>query len=834
MKPRVTVALLAAALARTALAQCTPAWDDRFNYAALDGQVLASAVFDDGTGPALYIGGTFRNYLGAPLASIAKWDGQTFQSVGGGLSNTVYALTVWDADGPGPNPPALYAGGGFTSAANGTIPTSRIARWNGQTWSALPDAFSGSATVRALCAHNDGTGEKLIVGGSFVSIGAATGNLAAFDGHTWWGVNLGVSDTDNSASVQALTSLNEPAGPALYVGGDFSHAGGVPARALARLRNGQWTALGSGVTYTNFSGVTPVVQTLTAANLATTGGPCIVAGGVFDHAGGLAVAGIAKWSGTSWARLQYTGATNTSWGNVRMVGVADLGSGPALYASNYNGLERWNGTTWDLIGAGAFRAYTMAVDTQSAQRKLYIAGEFLRAGDAAAPGIAVYDGTTIAGIGATGAGLNGPVKAFTVGDLGQGRRLYAVGDFTHGSGLHLNHSAVWSGTGWAALGNGLPDLDDNGDSTSDFRGVAIHDDGTGPHLYAAEFDRGLFRLDGDAWQRLGTLDDFTQGVVTFDPDSAGPLPESIYVIGTIGIGPNFTPIARWTGSAWESAFTTNFTGIPAATAAHVFDRDGSGPQPAALYLAGKFNIGGVYSTIVKWDGQTWTSQAVPFSISSQPAYAFAIHDDGSGPNLYAAGSFSASTLMRLSGDDWEPYGNVARPYFDTTGTTNPPVRALVSVNLGQGPEFLMAGSFNSGMGALVVHRDGIWATFAYNLDNPAMLGSQGTTSAAAVFDDGTTSALFVSGRFGGTLLPGGERGPASLNIARLSLCTPGCTADFNADGDFGTDQDIEAFFACLAGHCCPRCGPADFNNDGDTGTDQDIEAFFRVLAGGVC
>ena len=69
------------------------------------------------------------------------------------------------------------------------------------------------------------------------------------------------------------------------------------------------------------------------------------------------------------------------------------------------------------------------------------------------------------------------------------------------------------------------------------------------------------------------------------------------------------------------------------------------------------------------------------------------------------------------------------------------------------------------------------------------------------------------------------------------LCCPTCgSADFNLDGDFGTDQDIEAFFACLSGLCCATCDPggSDFNRDGDFGTDQDIEAFFRVLAGGTC
>jgi hypothetical protein len=67
--------------------------------------------------------------------------------------------------------------------------------------------------------------------------------------------------------------------------------------------------------------------------------------------------------------------------------------------------------------------------------------------------------------------------------------------------------------------------------------------------------------------------------------------------------------------------------------------------------------------------------------------------------------------------------------------------------------------------------------------------------------------------------------------ACLQLC---CNQDFNNDGDIGTDADIEAFFACLGGDCCPTCGTSDFNCDGDFGTDADIESFFSVLAGGPC
>jgi hypothetical protein len=84
-----------------------------------------------------------------------------------------------------------------------------------------------------------------------------------------------------------------------------------------------------------------------------------------------------------------------------------------------------------------------------------------------------------------------------------------------------------------------------------------------------------------------------------------------------------------------------------------------------------------------------------------------------------------------------------------------------------------------------------------------------------------------------------EEGETRGYVATLGSTPPpvGCgSSDFNGDGDFGTDQDIEAFFACLVGFCCPTCwqGGADFNGDGDFGTDQDIEAFFRVLAGMPC
>jgi hypothetical protein len=95
---------------------------------------------------------------------------------------------------------------------------------------------------------------------------------------------------------------------------------------------------------------------------------------------------------------------------------------------------------------------------------------------------------------------------------------------------------------------------------------------------------------------------------------------------------------------------------------------------------------------------------------------------------------------------------------------------------------------------------------------------------------GADPAVFESGD-NCTIISDGATG-CIVQIA--AFVPPTCVADFNGDGDVGTDLDIEAFFSCLAGNCCATCGSPDFNGDGDVGTDRDIESFFSVLAGGPC
>jgi hypothetical protein len=98
----------------------------------------------------------------------------------------------------------------------------------------------------------------------------------------------------------------------------------------------------------------------------------------------------------------------------------------------------------------------------------------------------------------------------------------------------------------------------------------------------------------------------------------------------------------------------------------------------------------------------------------------------------------------------------------------------------------------------------------------------------------TDISFSVTDGGGTTAFPASRPGRGEIGWFRFTVAVPCGSADFDGDGDTGTDSDIEAFFACLGGSCCGTCGTADFDGDGDSGTDADIEAFFRVLGGGNC
>jgi hypothetical protein len=105
--------------------------------------------------------------------------------------------------------------------------------------------------------------------------------------------------------------------------------------------------------------------------------------------------------------------------------------------------------------------------------------------------------------------------------------------------------------------------------------------------------------------------------------------------------------------------------------------------------------------------------------------------------------------------------------------------------------------------------------------------------------DPTSTVTFSVGVHTVMLTVTDSSGFTGSDTVMITVSPPGnhCgSADFNCDGAFGTDADIDAFFACLAGSCPPPpcTSNADFNGDGASATDADIESFFRVLSGGPC
>jgi hypothetical protein len=127
------------------------------------------------------------------------------------------------------------------------------------------------------------------------------------------------------------------------------------------------------------------------------------------------------------------------------------------------------------------------------------------------------------------------------------------------------------------------------------------------------------------------------------------------------------------------------------------------------------------------------------------------------------------------------------------------------------------------------------------LYSPAGPNTPGAANVLGEINAGTGELTIIAKPQAGTVAaPYAGASHPTLASPRLvifaSALNPCGTADFDGDGDTGTDADIEAFFACLAGNCCPTCFilGADFDGDGDVGTDADIESFFRVLAGGPC
>ena len=276
--------------------------------AALTQAVYAMVVFDDGNGPDLYVTGSFEWAGMTRVNRIGRWSGTAWSTLGSGLNlgNTGYALAVHDEDGDeGPNPPALYLGGDFTSVDG--VTAYRIAKWAWddveEEWAWMTVGSGMDSFVRTLAVYDD-DGEvgpnlpALFAAGGFASIvdGPAANRIAKWDGTSWSKLQMGTGNGVNNTAY-SLAVHDDGSGEALFVGGAFTGAAGVTVNHVARWDGTNWSALGSGTNGTVFA------LAEFDADQDGPGAPALYATGLFSTADGHSASNIAAWNGSSWSGL---------------------------------------------------------------------------------------------------------------------------------------------------------------------------------------------------------------------------------------------------------------------------------------------------------------------------------------------------------------------------------------------------------------------------------------------------------------------------------------------------------------------------------------------------
>ncbi len=219
-------------------------WDGSAWHAlgtGLDGLALAMITWDsDGDSEApgrLVVGGNFARAGGIDAQALAQWDGTNWRDLGNFETATVRALATFDADGPGPDAARLVAGGMFTRL--GGVAARNVAVWDGEKWSPLGDGLAHE--IHALAVYDaDGEGPlpaALIAGGERT--------LSRWDGAAWQ--PLASIESGLVLALMATDPDDEgPRSPVLLIGGRYCLSGETTDRGVLRWDGATLSPLGGG------------------------------------------------------------------------------------------------------------------------------------------------------------------------------------------------------------------------------------------------------------------------------------------------------------------------------------------------------------------------------------------------------------------------------------------------------------------------------------------------------------------------------------------------------------------------------------------------------------
>jgi hypothetical protein len=370
--------------------------------------------------------------------------------------------------------------------------------------------------------------------------------------------------------VSALTGFDDGRGFRLFVGGQFSDV--YVDRLLARLEfvarrdAGRWEPAG----HILDRPVAVMAHAVVGTNAAS-----LFVGGPFRLGGGATLNGIYRQGPHGYeplgGGLSYTNPAAPAEAVALLP--SNLEGTPSLYVGGIfelagtnraNSVARWDGQNWHALAEGVRAAGTPGVVTSlqalpaSSGSGIAVGGFFDSAGTLRTRNVALWTGSNWL---ALGDGLPGSVLALATFPHAGVDQLIAGGTFTAVDTQFRSARGVarWDGTRWVGLG-GSRSQSPNGQVYT----LAVHDDGSGNALFAGgDFitapdgspQNGVARWDGSNWTYLTAVSGGLRFAnVTHLLSFQDELGSTLYAV----VRPFFTEenggeprLARWDGTSWE-------------------------------------------------------------------------------------------------------------------------------------------------------------------------------------------------------------------------------------------------------------------------------------------
>ncbi len=273
-----------------------------------DGNIFAVGWF-------AYAGGTYVNH-------IAKWNGSSWEALGGGLPGWDIDSVTVDGHGNVYSERVIDEGGGVYNY--------QVVKWDGSTWQVIGDHMESG--IQAIVV--DDANSYVYVGGYSIVDPPGTYHyfIMRWDGSSW---DLLAPRKPGYIYDMALVSNGN-----LYVGGDFDEIGGVTAQNVAKWNGSSWQALGDSV---------GALRTMTTDKQGRV------------YVGGYSVSKkVRRWNGSTWESLGDGPSTNTVYaivvdGNHVYAGGGNAGSDGDVF--------HWDGTSWQRVHVQLNNAvYAMVLD----------------------------------------------------------------------------------------------------------------------------------------------------------------------------------------------------------------------------------------------------------------------------------------------------------------------------------------------------------------------------------------------------------------------------------------------------------------------------------------